>query len=81
MAYDPDTGSELWTVRGNTYEVIPTPVVGQGLVFASSGRAGPTMAIRPGGRATSPDARRMEHAERFPFRAFRHRRTATCSTW
>ncbi len=48
-AYDPDTGKELWTVRGNTYEVIPTPVVAHGLVFASSGRAGPTIAIRPGG--------------------------------
>jgi len=48
-AYDPDAGKELWTVRGNTYEVIPTPVVGHGLVFASSGRAGPTIAIRPGG--------------------------------
>lgn len=48
-AYSPDTGQELWTVRGMTFEVIPTPVVGHGLVFASSGRAGPTMAIRPGG--------------------------------
>ncbi|HYB96174.1 MAG TPA: PQQ-binding-like beta-propeller repeat protein [Vicinamibacterales bacterium] len=48
-AYDPDTGKELWTVSGNTFEVIPTPVVGHGLVFASSGRAGPTIAIRPGG--------------------------------
>jgi outer membrane protein assembly factor BamB len=48
-AYDPDNGAELWTVRGLTFEVIPTPVVGHGLVFASSGRAGPTMAIRPGG--------------------------------
>jgi outer membrane protein assembly factor BamB len=48
-AYDPMNGKELWTVRGNTYEVIPTPVVGHGLVFASSGRAGPTIAIRPGG--------------------------------
>lgn len=47
--YDPDTGRELWLVRGNTYEVIPTPVVGHGLVFCSSGRAGPTFAIRPGG--------------------------------
>jgi len=43
------TGRELWTVRGMTYEVIPTPVVGDDLVFASSGRAGPTIAIRPGG--------------------------------
>jgi hypothetical protein len=48
-AYNPDTGRELWTVRGMTFEVIPTPVVGHGLVFASSGRAGPTFAIRPGG--------------------------------
>jgi outer membrane protein assembly factor BamB len=48
-AYDPQTGRELWTVRGMTFEVIPTPVVGEGLVFASSGRAGPTYAIRPGG--------------------------------
>jgi outer membrane protein assembly factor BamB len=48
-AYDPGTGRELWTVRGMTFEVIPTPVVGHGLVFASSGRAGPTLAIRPGG--------------------------------
>jgi outer membrane protein assembly factor BamB len=48
-AYDPGTGRELWTVRGNTFEVIPTPVVGHGLVIASSGRAGPTIAIRPGG--------------------------------
>lgn len=50
QAYDVDTGSELWRVQGMTFEVIPTPVVGHGLVFCSSGRAGPTIAIRPGGR-------------------------------
>jgi outer membrane protein assembly factor BamB len=49
-AYDPNTGSELWTCAGNLFEVIPTPVVGHGMVFCSSGRAGPTMAIRPGGK-------------------------------
>jgi outer membrane protein assembly factor BamB len=54
-AYDPATGAELWTVRGNTYEVIPTPVVGHGLVFCSSGRAGPTFAIRPGGKGDVTD--------------------------
>lgn len=48
-AYDPSTGAELWTARGMTREVIPTPVVGHGLVFCSAGRAGPTLAIRPGG--------------------------------
>jgi outer membrane protein assembly factor BamB len=54
-AYNPDTGAELWTVRGNTFEVIPTPVVGHGLVFCSSGRAGPTFAIRPGGKGDVTD--------------------------
>ena len=48
-SYNPDTGDELWTVNGNMAEVIPTPVVGHGFVFCSSGRAGPTFAIRPGG--------------------------------
>ena len=48
-AYDPDTGKELWSAGGNLFEVIPTPVVGEGFVFCSSGRAGPTLAIRPGG--------------------------------
>ena len=49
-AYDPETGKELWVCDGNSFEVIPTPVVGHGLVFAASGRVGPTLAIRPGGR-------------------------------
>ena len=48
-SYDPDTGAEFWRVLGNMTEVIPTPVVGHGFVFCSSGRAGPTFAIRPGG--------------------------------
>ena len=49
VSYDPITGRELWRCGGTTYEVIPTPVVGYGLVFCSSGRAGPTLAIKPGG--------------------------------
>ena len=48
-AYDPDSGKALWHCEGNLAEVIPTPVVGHGLVFCVSGRAGPTLAIRPGG--------------------------------
>ena len=49
IAYDPGTGGELWRCGGNRFEVIPTPVVAAGLVFCTSGRAGPTLAIRPGG--------------------------------
>jgi outer membrane protein assembly factor BamB len=48
-SYDPASGKLLWTLQGNKYEVIPTPVVGHDLVFCSSGRSGPTLAIRPGG--------------------------------
>jgi outer membrane protein assembly factor BamB len=50
FAYDPDSGRELWRCHGSNDEVIPTPVVGHGMVFCSSGRSGPTLAIRPGGR-------------------------------
>ena len=50
QAYDPATGKELWRCGGMSYEVIPTPVVGYGMVFCSSGRAGPTLAIKPGGK-------------------------------
>ena len=54
-AYDPDSGRELWRCGGNNFEVIPTPVVEAGLVFCTSGRAGPTLAIRPGGRGDVTD--------------------------
>jgi len=50
VAYNPENGNELWRVSGPTIEVIPTIVVGDGLLFSSSGRAGPTLAIRPGGQ-------------------------------
>lgn len=48
-AYGPADGALLWHCAGNTFETIPTPVAGNGLVYCSSGRAGPTLAIRPGG--------------------------------
>ncbi|MEW5984099.1 MAG: PQQ-binding-like beta-propeller repeat protein [Acidobacteriota bacterium] len=48
-SFDPATGAEFWFSTGNMVEVIPMPVVGHGLVYAVSGRAGPTFAVRPGG--------------------------------
>ena len=56
-AYNPDTGEVLWTCRGNMFETIPMPVVGNGLVYCSSGRAGPTLAVRPGGKGDVTDSR------------------------
>lgn len=55
-AYRPSDGAELWFCEGNLFEVIPTPVVGEGLIFCTSGRAGPTLAIRPGGQGNVTDS-------------------------
>jgi outer membrane protein assembly factor BamB len=52
-AYDPDTGRELWTVRGMTFEVIPTPVVGHGLVFAPPVAPARRLPFVRAGQATS----------------------------
>jgi outer membrane protein assembly factor BamB len=48
--YDPVAGKLLWTVGGMEGWVTPSPVFAGGLIFATSGRDGPTMAVRPGGR-------------------------------
>ena len=49
VSFDPQTGLELWRCSGPTIEVIPTVVCGHGLVYSSSGRNGPTVAIHPDG--------------------------------
>ncbi len=48
--YDPASGKELWSLRGPTQEVIPTVVIGRDLIYSASGRNGPTLGLRPGGR-------------------------------
>ena len=50
-AYDPLTGKELWTLRGNPEVTATTPVTGQDLIFiCNSYRPNqPIYAIRPGG--------------------------------
>jgi outer membrane protein assembly factor BamB len=49
-AYDPSTGKPLWQSAGMAGWVAPSPVSGMGLVFAVSGKDGPAMAVKPGGR-------------------------------
>jgi outer membrane protein assembly factor BamB len=48
--YDPRTGRELWRLSGNAQITVPTPVVGHGLIFVTSGYRPiqPIYAIRPG---------------------------------
>ncbi len=56
-SYDPDTGREIWTCRGLTRWVNPTPVAGHGLLFVTSSGPGGSvfLAIRPGGRGDITD--------------------------
>lgn len=50
IGYDPETGKELWKVRGSSIESVPNLVIGGGLIYSTSGRNGPIIAIRPGAR-------------------------------
>jgi outer membrane protein assembly factor BamB len=55
-AYDPKTGTEIWSVRYNGYSVIPRPVFGHGMVFVSSSFDSATMfAIRVDGTGDVTD--------------------------
>jgi outer membrane protein assembly factor BamB len=47
QAFDPATGERLWTVKGGGEGLVPSPVFGEGLVFATTGFENPTLlAIR-----------------------------------
>jgi outer membrane protein assembly factor BamB len=60
-AYSPDTGAEIWSCRGMKECVAPSPVFGHGLVYASSGRTGPVMAIDPTGHGDVTETRVRLH--------------------
>jgi outer membrane protein assembly factor BamB len=67
-AYDPETGKPLWHVDGMTGWVTPSPVFGHGCIFATSGRNGPILAVRPGGRgAVTPTHVVWQHASSGPY--------------
>jgi hypothetical protein len=50
IAYEPESGQELWRCRGMNQLCAPSAVYADGLVYAASGRNGPAMAIDPGGQ-------------------------------
>jgi len=50
QAHDVETGERIWSVYSQGEGVTPSPVLGDGLIFTSSGFEAPTIrAIRPGG--------------------------------
>jgi outer membrane protein assembly factor BamB len=54
--YDPKTGEELWMLKGTTVEVIPGIIVGPDMIYSASGRQGPTIGLRPGGKGNVTDS-------------------------
>jgi outer membrane protein assembly factor BamB len=53
VSLDPAEGKDLWSLDGPTEEPVPSIVYDGGLLFCTSGRNGPTLAVAPGaGRAT-----------------------------
>jgi outer membrane protein assembly factor BamB len=50
VAYEPETGNEIWRVRYEGYSVVPRPVFGNGLVYLSTSfDSSQLLAIRPDG--------------------------------
>ena len=67
-SYDASTGQELWSCRGMKHATTPTPLYDDGLVFATCGRNGPSVAIDPGGRGDVTDTHvRMRVASGGPY--------------
>ncbi len=55
-AYDPDTGTEIWSVRYTGYSVVPRPVYGNGLLYICTGYdSAQLLAIRPDGNGDVTD--------------------------
>ena len=61
VAYDSDNGRIVWTCRGMKVVVTPSTVFDGGLVYATSGRNGPSMAIDPSGYGDISETHVMMH--------------------
>lgn len=52
VSYSPETGKEIWRMRGLTGQSTPSPVAGEGLLYLATGSQGesnrPVFAVRPG---------------------------------
>jgi outer membrane protein assembly factor BamB len=55
ISYDPATGKELWRCKGMISNLSPSAVFANGLVYVTSGRNGPSLAIDPTGRGDISD--------------------------
>jgi outer membrane protein assembly factor BamB len=64
MAYDPQTGRELWFCKGFNGRGEPTVTPGEELVYLVNGKAGDVYAVRPGGEGDVTKSRMAWHTPR-----------------
>jgi len=58
IAYNPDTGKELWKVRTTGFSIIPRPLFGHGLLYVVTDCSRPELwALKPGGQGGRTKAR------------------------
>jgi len=57
IAYDPESGAELWKARYNGWSVVPRPLFGHGLLYVITDFERPELwAVRPDGRGDVTDS-------------------------
>lgn len=69
-SYDLASGEQIWECGGMTANVIPTPIPGDGVIYAASGfRGASLMAIKLGGKGdlTESDSVLWRHAKNTPY--------------
>ena len=50
QGFEPATGERIWTVESKGEPAVPTPAIGEGLVFAATRSTSPIVAIKPDGK-------------------------------
>jgi len=55
QGFEPSTGELIWTVKSSGEPAVPTPAIGDGLIFASTRFTTPIIAIRPDGKGDCTD--------------------------
>ena len=55
QGFDPDTGELIWTVRSNGEPCVPTPALGDGLIYTAPTGGDPIRAIRLDGKGDCTD--------------------------